>query len=193
MRLHAIVADLGAARAAVAGGATVVQLRLKGASTRVVVERGRPMRELPVIFVINDDVEAALLLGADGVHLGDEDRGVQRARDSGLLLGLSASTAEQAMLAEQQGAGYIGCGPVWATPTKPDAGPAIGLHGLASVCAAVSVPVVAIGGVDAANAASCIDAGASGVAVVRAARDSGGVRAAVDRALAQRPSSAAPP
>ncbi|MGZ4257913.1 MAG: thiamine phosphate synthase, partial [Gaiellaceae bacterium] len=73
--------------------------------------------------------------------------------------------------------------PVWATPSKPDADPPIGLDGLAEICAAVSVPVVAIGGVDASNAAECIRAGAAGVAVVRAARDAAAVRAAIDAAL----------
>jgi thiamine-phosphate pyrophosphorylase len=183
MRLHAIVEDLETARAAVAGGATVVQLRRKGATTDELVEAGRPFRELGAIFVVNDDVEAAIELGADGVHLGREDAGVERALEAGLLLGLSAASLDEAKAAEQSGAAYVGAGPVWETPSKPDADPPIGLDGLAEICAAVSVPVVAIGGIDGTNAADCIRAGAAGVAVIRAARDAATLRAKIDAAL----------
>ena len=180
MKLHAVVSDLETARAAVEGGATVVQLRVK-APTEQVVEAGRGFRELPATFVVNDDVEAALELGADGVHLGRDDPGAERALASGLLLGVSAASIDEAR--DARGAAYVGAGPVWATPTKPDAEPPIGLEGLAEICRAVSLPVIAIGGVDAANAAACIKAGAAGVAVVRAARDAAAVRAAIDAAL----------
>ena len=183
MKLHAIVEDVETAGAAVEGGATVVQLRLKGRPTAEVVERGRPFRELPAIFVVNDDVEAALQLGADGVHLGRKDEGGERALEAGLLLGLSAATVEEAEDAERAGAGYLGAGPVWPTPSKPDADPAIGLESLREICQAVSVPVIAIGGVHASNASDCIRAGAAGVAVIRAARDAARLRRSVDEAL----------
>ena len=178
MRLHAIVADLDTARAAVAAGATVVQLRVK-ASTEEVVAAGAGFRDLGVTFVVNDDVEAAIELDADGVHLGRGDPGAGAARAAGLLLGRSASTLEQAAEAE---AYYLGVGPVWATPSKADADPPIGLDGLREIAAAVTIPVVAIGGIDASNAADCIRAGAVGVAVIRAATDPR-VREAVDAAL----------
>lgn len=181
MRVHAIVENLATARRAVEAGATVVQLRVK-APTRVVVESGRGMRELGVTFVVNDDVEAAAVLGADGVHLGQGDEGADRAREHGLLLGRSVATAEQARAAD---ADYLGAGPVWATPSKTDADPPIGLDGLQEVCRAAAVPVVAIGGVDASNAAACIEAGAAGVAVIRAATDPA-LRRAVDEALGRR-------
>ena len=183
MRLHALVEDAETARSAVEGGATVVQLRVKGARTDELVEGGRLLRELPATFVVNDDVEAAIRLGADGVHLGSDDTGADRALEAGLLLGLSASSVSEAREAESRGAAYLGAGPVWATPSKPDAGRPIGLEGLREICAAVSVPVVAIGGVDASNAADCIRAGATGVAVIRAARDAAALRAAIDAAL----------
>jgi thiamine-phosphate pyrophosphorylase len=183
LRLHAIVEDLETAKVAVAGGATVVQLRRKGSSTDELVEAGGPFRELPATFVVNDDVEAAIRLSADGVHLGREDHGADRALEAGLVLGLSAASAEEAKAAERAGAKYIGAGPVWETPSKPDADPPIGLDGLAEICAAVGVPVVAIGGVDATNAADCIRAGAAGVAVIRAASDAAALRAAIDAAL----------
>jgi thiamine-phosphate pyrophosphorylase len=183
VRLHAIVEDVDTARAAVAGGATVVQLRRKGASTEELVEAGRPFRELPATFVVNDDVEAAIGLGADGVHLGREDRGAQRALEAGLLLGLSATAVAEAEAAERAGAAYVGAGPVWATPSKPDADPPLGLEGLREICTAVQIPVVAIGGVDASNAGDCIRAGAAGVAVIRAATDTAALRAEIDAAL----------
>ena len=183
MRLHAIVEDLAAARAAVDGGATVVQLRRKGASTDELVEVGQGFARLDALFVVNDDVEAALRLGANGVHLGRGDEGAERALAAGLLLGTSAASVAEALDGEQKGAAYIGAGPVWATPSKPDADPAIGLDGLAEICRAVSIPVVAIGGVDVLNAADCIRAGAAGVAVIRAARDARSLRAAIDAAL----------
>ena len=183
MKLHAIVEDLETAKVAVAGGATVVQLRRKGATTDELVEVGRPFRELPTMLVVNDDVEAAIRLTADGVHLGREDAGAERAVGAGLVLGLSATSVDEALAAERTGAAYIGVGPVWATPSKLDADPPIGLEGLAEICAAVSIPVVAIGGIDASNAADCMRAGAAGVAVIRAARGAAALRAEIDAAL----------
>jgi thiamine-phosphate pyrophosphorylase len=186
VKLHALVEDLDTARVAAAGGATVIQWRLKGIPTLEVVERGRATRSLcarhGVDFVVNDDVEAALMLGADGVHLGRTDQGAKRAKEHGLVLGLSASRVEEAREAALL-ADYIGAGPVWATPSKADADPPIGLEGLRQICAAVEVPVVAIGGIDTSNAADCIGAGAAGVAVIRAAPHAAALRAAIDAAL----------
>jgi thiamine-phosphate pyrophosphorylase len=179
--VHAIVEDLETARRAVEAGATVVQLRVK-APTAEVVARGRGFEDLGVTFIVNDDVGAALELGADGVHLGQSDDGAGRARAAGLLLGRSVVTLDQALAAD---ADYLGAGPVWETPSKADADPPIGLDLLAEIARSVSIPVVAIGGVDASNAADCIRAGAAGVAVVRAATDSE-LRKAVDEALAAR-------
>jgi thiamine-phosphate pyrophosphorylase len=186
VKLHVLVDDLETARLAVDGGATVVQWRMKNAPRVDVVERGRATRSLCALhgvpFVVNDDVEAALMLGADGVHLGRDDEGAETAKEHGLMLGLSAATSAEARAVDGS-ADYIGAGPVWATPSKPDAETPIGLDGLRELCAAVSTPVVAIGGVDASNAADCIRAGAAGVAVIRAARDAAALRAAVDAAL----------
>ena len=182
MKLHAVVTEFETAKLAVEGGATVIQLRLKGAPTKDVIEAGRAFVDLPATFVVNDDVDAALALGADAVHLGRDDPGAERALENGLLLGTSAASVAEARAGEQRGASYIGAGPVWATPSKPDADPPIGLAGLREICEAASIPVVAIGGVDAANAADCMAAGAAGVAVVRAAADA----KAVSEALASR-------
>jgi len=190
VRVHALVSDLAAAERAIADGATVVQLRLKDAATAEVVSAGEPIlvacRDAGVLFVVNDDVEAALRLAADGVHLGQDDPGADRAREAGLLLGLSAGSVEEARVAEAAGASYVGAGPVWVTPSKPDAGLPLGLDRLAAICGAVAAPVVAIGGVDASNAAGCIRAGAAGVAVIRAAAELRALRAAVDAALGER-------
>ncbi len=183
MRLHAIVEDIETARVAIGGGATVVQLRLKGRTTDEIVVAGAGFRELGATFVVNDDVEAAIRLAADGAHLGRSDSGVERAVEAGLVLGLSAGSVEEAVAAEARGASYVGAGPVWATPSKTDADPPIGLDGLRAICAAVAIPVVAIGGVDVSNAGSCIEAGAAGVAVIRAARQARELREAIGAAL----------
>jgi thiamine-phosphate pyrophosphorylase len=186
VKLHVLVDALEPARVAVEGGATVVQWRLKNVPRVDVVERGRATRSLcarhGVAFVVNDDVEAALMLGADGVHLGRGDEGANAAKEHGLMLGLSAATVDEARAADGR-ADYIGAGPVWATPSKPDASAPLGIDGLRELCAAVSTPVIAIGGIDASNAGDCIRAGASGVAVIRAARDAAALVRAIDEAL----------
>ena len=181
MRVHALVPDLETAGRAIAVGATVVQLRVKG-TTAEVVAAGRGFRALGTTFVVNDDVDAALELGADGVHLGRSDPGAERARARGLVLGRSATSFEEAVSGD---ADYLGVGPIWPTPSKEDADPPLGLAELERICRAVAVPVIAIGGIDASNAGDCIRAGAAGVAVIRAATDPG-LRDAVDEALADR-------
>jgi thiamine-phosphate pyrophosphorylase len=161
VKLHVLVDELETARIAVEGGATVVQWRLKEMSRVDVVERGRTTRSLcarhGVPFVVNDDVEAALMLGADGVHLGRDDQGAETAKSHGLLLGLSATSVDEARAADGV-ADYIGAGPV-------------------------STPVVAIGGIEIDNAGDCIRAGAAGVAVIRAAREAAALVRAIDAAL----------
>ncbi|NUT54822.1 MAG: thiamine phosphate synthase, partial [Thermoleophilia bacterium] len=160
----------------------VVQLRLKGAPTAEVVALARALAGLEAELVVNDDVDAALELGV-GVHLGQGDAGIERAREAGLPVGVSVRTRREGAVAEFAGATYLGAGPIWETPSKPDAAPAIGLDGLRDICLAVAVPVVAIGGIDSANAADCIRAGASGVAVIRAVAEIEALREAVDAAL----------
>jgi thiamine-phosphate pyrophosphorylase len=182
VRVHALVEDAETARRAVADGATVVQLRLKGGATAELVALGRQLLDLDAQLVVNDDVDAAVELGC-GVHLGQTDPGAGRAIAAGIPLGISARTRREAAVAEHSGATYLGAGPVWATPSKPDADEPIGLEGLREVCLAVTIPVVAIGGIDASTAADCIRAGASGVAVIRAVSELRELRAAVDAAL----------
>lgn len=178
-------------RAAIAGGATIVQYREKHASTRRMIEEALQLKELVhqagLPFIVNDRVDVALAVDADGVHVGQDDMPAALARKlmgKGKIVGVSATTLEEALQAERDGANYIGAGPVFATPTKPDAAPPIGLEGLAAICHHVSIPVVAIGGINAHNAAATIQAGATGVAVISAVVAAPDVEAAA-RQLAQ--------
>jgi thiamine-phosphate diphosphorylase len=188
MILHAIVADAATAGWAARHGATVVQLRLKDAPTSERVRVGHEVvaavGDLAMV-VMNDDAAAAAALGI-AVHLGQEDPGLELARLAGIPHGRSTASPEEARRAEAEGALYAGAGAVWETPSKADAGPAIGLEGLGAVCRAVRIPVVAIGGVDATNAAACIAAGAAGVAVIRAVQELPLLRSVVESALAGR-------
>jgi thiamine-phosphate pyrophosphorylase len=174
------------ARALDAGPVAAFQFRVKGLDEHEAARLAEPLQRLcndrEVAFIVNDSISLAKHLGADGVHLGQGDRGEDHARRRGLLLGRSATTYEEALATD---ADYLGVGPVWDTPSKADAAPALGLDELARICRAVRVPVIAIGGIDASNAAACIRAGAAGVAVIRAATDPA-VREAVDEAFRAR-------
>lgn len=163
------------ARAALSGGAGAVQLRNKGASARELLEVGGALRALTraagALLFVNDRLDVALALGADGVHLGPHDLPVAAARavaPRGFLVGRSADDPEVARLAVLEGADYIGCGTVYPTLTKPDAGGVVGPEGLRSVVEAVPVPVVGIGGITVERATEVAGSGAAGVAVVGA-------------------------
>ncbi|MBX6377239.1 MAG: thiamine phosphate synthase [Clostridia bacterium] len=179
------------ARAAVAGGASAIQLRDKTARVADLCAWARAMadvcRSAGVPFIVNDRTDVALATDADGVHVGQDDLPVALARKilgPSRLLGVSVDNPEEARRAAAAGADYVGAGSVFATATKPDAGPVIGLEGLRAICEAVGIPVIAIGGITAANAAACIAAGAAGVAVVSAVVAAPDVEAAT-RELAQ--------
>jgi thiamine-phosphate pyrophosphorylase len=163
------------AAAAVRGGVTAVQLREKECSTREFVELGRALRRrlapAGVPLLVNDRVDVALAVGADGVHIGQQDMDYATARrllGPEAAIGLSIETAEQARAAEALDVEYIGVGPVFATATKPDAAAALGIEGLAAVRALSRHTIVAIGGVGPANARRMLEAGADGLAVVSA-------------------------
>lgn len=175
-------------RAAIAGGATVVQYREKTAPTRQMIEEARALRELTrqagIPFIVNDRVDIALAVEADGIHVGQDDMPAPLARKlmgPGKIVGVSVDDLEQALQAERDGADYVGAGPIFATATKPDAAPPIGLEGLAEICRGVSIPVIAIGGINAENAGAVIAAGAAGVAVVSAVVAAPDVEAAARR------------
>ncbi len=162
-------------QAAVAGGVTLVQWREKRGNRRESLLRVMSLREWlrlrQVPFIVNDDVELALACDADGIHVGQGDlpcAEVRRRVGTEMLIGVSVSTVAEAMQAERDGADYLGVSPVFATPTKPDAPPAAGLDGLRAIRAAVRLPLVAIGGIQAENAGAVMQAGADGVAVVSA-------------------------
>ncbi|OXM85904.1 thiamine phosphate synthase [Paenibacillus rigui] len=163
------------AREAIAGGVTFVQLREKNAPLRQVLEQGIQLRELcrnhGIPFVVNDRVDVAILLDADGVHVGQDDLPGLEARKllgDDKIVGISAGTLEEAEWAMEQGADYLGVGAIYATFTKQDAGAAIGTDLLREVKGRWNIPVVGIGGITRGNAPEVMAAGADGIAVVSA-------------------------
>jgi thiamine-phosphate pyrophosphorylase len=187
--------------AALGAGAPAVQVRAKGASARELLELGRQIlplaRERGALLFVNDRLDVALALGADGVHLGPNDLPVaaaRRAMGEGFLIGASTDDPEVARRLVAEGADYIGCGAVYATSTKKDAGDVIGLEGLDRVARAVNVPVVGIGGITVARSAEVATTRAAGVAVVGAVMAAADAAAAVKGLLAPwSPTSLLPP
>ncbi|MBI3319533.1 MAG: thiamine phosphate synthase [Candidatus Omnitrophica bacterium] len=162
------------AERAIQGGADVIQLRHKTASVRQLIAEAerlmRVTRAAQIPFLINDRVDVAVAVGADGVHLGQDDLPVPVARrflgPTGII-GKSTHSLQQALEAEQEGVDYLAVGPIYPTPTKPDA-PHVGLELIAQVKIRVRHPVVTIGGIDRVTLAEVVAAGADCVAVVRA-------------------------
>jgi len=161
--------------AAVRGGAACVQLREKNLPTRAFVEEARSIKALLASFqvplIINDRIDVALAIGAEGVHIGQEDMPYLLARrilGSRVIIGLSVETWEDVELAEQWDVDYLGVSPVFETPTKTDTRGSWGLEGIARIRAYSRHPLIAIGGLNAANAGAAIQAGADGIAVVSA-------------------------
>lgn len=165
---------LAVVEAAVAGGVSCVQLREKHLPTRAFVERARALKAWlaprGVPLIINDRVDVALACAADGVHVGQNDMAPADVRRlmPGALIGLSVESLAQLAAAEAAPVDYYGVSPVFATVTKADAAPALGLAGLAALRAQTRRPLVAIGGIHAGNAAAVLAAGADGLAVVSA-------------------------
>jgi thiamine-phosphate pyrophosphorylase len=171
--------------AAVKGGVTLVQLREKMASTRAFIEQARVLKRLlaplRVPLLINDRIDVALAAGADGAHVGQQDMPVALARrllGPAAIIGLSITELGQVRDRDVELADYLGVGPIFAQSTKLDATPPLGLDGLAEVRRATGKPIVAIGGVSAANAAAVRSAGADGIAVVSAIMGADDPRAA---------------
>ena len=163
------------ARLAVAGGATLVQLRDKDGGTARTIETGRALKAAlagtGAKLIVNDDAEAAIAVGADGLHVGQSDLSVAEARariGPEAILGLSVETPGQAAQVDPALVDYVGAGPVFATSTKPGHAPAVGFEGLAAMVAASPVPAVAIGGLKAHHVRQALAAGARGVAMVSA-------------------------
>ena len=162
-------------RDAVRGGVTIVQLRDKMAKTSSLVEIGKALRHVlastGVPLIINDDVEAAIAIGADGIHVGQSDMKAEDVRKMvgpNMMIGLSCESVADARAADPEVVNYIGVSPVFATPTKTDHSGAVGLQGLQDIDAVTRVPKVPIGGIKIEHLSSLYEYGADGVAVVSA-------------------------
>lgn len=164
----------GAVEAVLSAGARLIQYRAKDRGRRVAFETALELRRMTksagAALIINDDTDLALAIGADGVHLGQEDLPAavgRRLIGKGRLLGVSAHTVAQAVAAERDGADYLGVGPVYLSATKR-ARPPLGCSGLSEICGKVSIPVYAIGGIQADTVENVLKAGAFGAAAVSA-------------------------
>lgn len=160
---------------AVAGGVTCVQLREKDCSTREFIKEGRALqqllRPLGIPLIINDRLDVALAVGAQGVHLGQDDMLIADARcilGPDVIIGISVESVTDARDAAVAGADYLGISPVFSTPTKTDTAPPLGLEGVRLIRQEVDLPLVAIGGINKTNCGAVINAGADGLAVVSA-------------------------
>ncbi|MBR1738769.1 MAG: thiamine phosphate synthase [Ruminococcus sp.] len=172
---------------AIKGGATMIQLREKGKTREELVREARELKALcsrySVPLIVNDDYEAAIEAGADGVHVGAEDAPVSLIRQragKGFIIGATAKTPEQALAAEKAGADYLGVGAVFPSPTKKNA-LRITPEQLKEITASVSVPCVAIGGLKADNLSVLSGSGAAGAAVVSAVFGQEDITSAAER------------
>ncbi|HJK00983.1 MAG TPA: thiamine phosphate synthase [Methanocorpusculum sp.] len=162
------------ARSAVVGGANVIQLRDKEKSSRELYRIACEIREIcqnHALFFVNDRLDIALAAGADGVHLGQNDLPVEAIRrivPQNFLIGISVGTVEEALMAESSGADYVAVSPVFSTTSKEDAGVGRGIATIKEIRAAVTCPLIGIGGINRSNAAELINAGLDGVAVISA-------------------------
>lgn len=159
---------------AIKGGITMLQLREKELSEAEFLKEAEKIKPLcranDIPFIINDDVDVAVKCGADGVHIGQNDMAAEKVRQiigEDMILGVSAQTPEQAVKAEEAGADYLGVGAVFPTSTKSDA-LSVSYETLKEICASVSIPVVAIGGICAENIKELSESGIDGVALVSA-------------------------
>jgi thiamine-phosphate pyrophosphorylase len=172
--------------AALRGGVDIVQLREKSLPRREIERTAQTFRRVcdnhGALFVVNDDPDLARAGDADGVHLGQRDVSVEEARQAlgpDVIIGLSTHSVEQIAAAAEQPVDYISVGPIWETPTK-EGRPAVGLELIEHAAAAAPHPFFAIGGIDGANAARVVEAGAQRLCVVRAIRDAADPPAAAE-------------
>ena len=163
------------AKLAIRGGADTIQFRQKSGSTREMIQAAREVKQVceesGVTLIVNDRLDVAIASGADGVHLGQDDFPIPLAREvlgKDCLIGGSAATKEEARVCLSEGADYVGFGPVFPTTSKDDAGPVSGISILKEVVQSIPLPIIAIGGVSADNAADVMEAGAHGIAVISA-------------------------
>ena len=171
---------------ALMGGVTFVQLREKNLDYALFLEEAKKMKVLckkyHVPFVINDNVDIAIASDADGVHIGQSDRKVSEVRSclgADKIIGVSAQTVDQAILAQQEGADYLGVGAVFSTSTKLDAD-SVSFQTLKSICKAVNIPVIAIGGINENNILELSGTGIDGVAVISALFEKSDIKSATE-------------
>lgn len=177
---------------ALEGGVTIVQLRAPAWKKRALAACARDLLEIlrprGIPLIINDHADVAAAVGADGLHVGQDDLSPADARriiGPDMILGLSAGSMDEVRGADAALVDYLGIGPVWATATKKDAGAAVGLDGLASLSAASPLPVVAIGGIGEPNATDVMRTGVDGIAVVSAICGQASPLTAAENLLAQ--------
>ena len=158
---------------AISGGADTIQFRQKNGSTKELIEIATKMKrvcsEMGAAFIVNDRIDVAIACEADGVHLGQDDFPIPLARKllgENRIIGGSAGTLEEIEICLRGGVDYVGFGPIYATGSKDDAGPATGMDVLKQIVQTTAVPVIAIGGIDRTNAARVMAAGAHGIAVI---------------------------
>lgn len=163
------------AKLAIRGGADLIQLREKRIPTSQLLDIAKTIRELcrtsGVTFIVNDRVDIALLSGADGVHLGSEDFPLFEARrllGSHKMIGATASSLEEALNLEKQGASYVGFGHIFPTQSKAKLTPPKGVDALKKICQSLRIPVLAIGGINRDNLLKVVEAEPWGVAVIGA-------------------------
>lgn len=166
---------LDVARAALAGGASIIQLRDKEKSSKELLEIAKQLsfitKEANCNFIVNDRLDIAMAADADGVHLGQDDLPVGEAKrilPGGMIIGASATNLAEALAAQREGADYLGVGPIFPTPSKDDAASPIGLSALREIRQSVGIPVVAIGGITVDNLEAVLATGVDGVAVISA-------------------------
>ena len=170
---------LSVVQSALDAGAPAIQLRAKKARSRDTLELGRRLRELTkaanALLLVNDRFDVALAVGGDGVHLGPDDvpvSAIRRIAPERFLIGASTDQPTEAQRLVSEGANYIGCGTIYPTSSKLDAGPTIGLAGLQAVVDAVDVPVLGIGGIDVEGAREIANhTSAAGIAVIGSIMD----------------------
>lgn len=167
------------AAAALAGGARIIQFRDKEIRDEEFTSIARRIQRLTrkhnALLIINDRVEIALVIGAEGVHVGQDDLAfaeVKRIARPRMILGVSATNYAEAAALANSGADYLGVGPIFPTPSKADATPPIGIDEFARICRDITIPIVAIGGITESNLPTIIQAGASGAAVISAVSSS---------------------
>ncbi|MCO6041905.1 thiamine phosphate synthase [Thermococcus alcaliphilus] len=178
--------EVESVKEALEGGATSIQLRIKNASTREMIEIGKEIRKLTeeydALYFVDDRLDVALATNADGVQLGSEDMPISIAKEiaPNLIIGASVYSLEEALQAEKEGADYLGAGSVFPTPTKKDV-KIIGIDGLKRIVESVKIPVVAIGGINHENVREVLKAGVDGIAVISAIMGAENVREATER------------